>query len=203
MDNKEKMLAGELYTPDCPELAPVHLRCDQLCQQYNMTDPADKAASRKILEELLPYINDDTVLERPIQFDYGRFTKFGKRVFVNYNFICMDTAWINIGDDVLIGPNCTIAAPLHPMNAEARRYKADADGKLSCMELSKPVTIEHDCWICSNVVLCAGVTVGAGSVIGAGSVVTRDIPAGVFAAGNPCRVIKELSEGQSAGSADQ
>lgn len=192
MTEIEKMLAGELYNNTKEGLPEKHIRCCQLCQKYNLSDPADAEGGRKILEELLPHINDDTVIKRPIQFDYGQWTVFGKRVFVNYNFTCMDTAWITIGDDVLIGPNCTLAAPVHPMKASERSYHELEDGSLVHLEKSKPITIEHDCWLGANVVVCAGVTIGAGTVIGAGSVVTRDIPSGVFAAGVPCRVIREI-----------
>ena len=192
MNDKEKMLAGEMYSSEGDGLPEIHIRCDQLCQQFNNLDPADKEGARKILKELCPHIGDDTIMEKPIQFDYGQFTKFGKRVFVNYHFTCMDTAWITIGDDVLIGPNVTLAAPLHPMKASERAYRPDENGKLWHVEYSKPITIEHDCWIGANVTVCAGVTIGHSSVIGAGAVVTRDIPPNSFAAGVPAKVIHSI-----------
>lgn len=194
MDNKEKMLAGQWYTPACPELAPIHEKAMKLCRDFNISDPNDKAERRRILEELIPHINDDTIIEAPIMFDYGAFTKFGKRCFVNYNLTCMDTSWITIGDDVQIGPNVTLASPIHPMGKNDRRFRTAEDGSLYCIESGKPITIENDCWICADVTICAGVTIGEGTVIGAGSVVTRDIPKGVFAAGNPCRVIRKLTD---------
>ena len=188
----EKMLAGELYSSEGDNLPDMHINCLRMCQKYNNADPGDAEELHRILAEFVPGINDDTVLKQPVQFDYGQFTTFGKRVFVNYNFICMDTAHITIGDDVLIGPNCVLASPLHPMEASERCYREDENGHLWHKEFSKPITIEHDCWIGASVTICAGVTIGTGSVIGAGSVVTRDVPPNSFAAGVPARVIRKL-----------
>lgn len=194
MSEIEKMLAGEIYSSEAEDLPDIHINCCRMCQKYNLTDPGDAEALHAILKEFVPGINEDTVLKQPVQFDYGRFTTFGKRVFVNYNFICMDTAHITIGDDVLIGPNCVLAAPLHPMKADERRYREDENGNLWHVEYSKPITIENDCWLGANVTVCAGVTIGHGSVIGAGAVVTRDIPPDSFAAGVPAKVIKTLDK---------
>ena len=192
MSEIERMLAGKLYSSEAEDLPDIHINCCRMCQKYNNADPGDSETLHNILTEFVPGINDDTVLKQPIQFDYGRFTTFGKRVFVNYNFICMDTARIEIGDDVLIGPNCVLAAPLHPMKASERSYKPDENGVLRHLEYSRPITIGHDCWLGANVTVCAGVTIGEGSVIGAGAVVTRDIPPYSFAAGVPARVIKKV-----------
>ena len=194
MSEIDKMLAGELYSSEAENLPDIHINCCRMCHKYNAADPGDAEKLHAILAEFVPGINSDTVLKQPVQFDYGLFTTFGKRVFVNYNFTCMDTARISIGDDVLIGPNCVLAAPVHPMDAASRRYRQDENGILYHFESSAPITIEHDCWLGANVTVCAGVTIGSGSVIGAGAVVTRDIPPNSFAAGVPARIVKYIDQ---------
>jgi len=193
-NNLQKMLAGEWYTSNDPELVPIHEKSMRLCMKFNTSDPDDKAGRRKILEQLVPHINDDTQIESPVEFDYGEFTKFGKRCFVNYGLTCMDTGWVTIGDDVHIGPNVTLACPIHPMGKVPRRYNENEKGELFDILKSKPITLGNDVWLGAGVIVCGGVTIGEGTVIGAGSVVTRDIPANVFAAGNPCRVIREITD---------
>ena len=129
---------------------------------------------------------------------YGRvWTKAdlaGKRVFINYNFTVQDDAPVTIGDDCNFGPNCTIVTPVHPMLPDERFMMLNENGEERHMCYAKPVVIGHDCWFGANVVVCPGVTIGDGCVIGAGSVVTRDIPSMSFAAGVPCRVIREITE---------
>ena len=133
----------------------------------------------------------------PIICDYGIYTTIGERCFANFNFTVLDCCPVTIGNDVFFGPNCTIATPIHPLLNEERKLRYKEDGTLYDLEYAAPITIEDGCWLASGVTVCGGVTIGKGCVIGANSVVTRDIPAGVFAAGNPCRVIREITEQDS------
>ena len=111
-----------------------------------------------------------------------------------FNFTCLDVCEIHIGDNVMIGPNVTLATPMHPLLPEERNIRKREDGSFYNLEYAKPITIKDNCWLASNVVVCGGVSIGEGCVIGAGSVVTRDIPPYSLAAGNPCRVIRKITE---------
>ena len=132
-------------------------------------------------------------LQGPIFFDYGDNTHFGKNCYANFNLTVLDCAEVTFGDDVYLGCGVSIVTPVHPLLPDERRMYVNAQGALTDREYAKPIVIGSDCWLASNVTVCGGVTIGKGSVIGAGSVVTRDVPEGVFAAGNPCRVIRKLS----------
>ncbi|MCD7856085.1 MAG: sugar O-acetyltransferase [Clostridiales bacterium] len=181
----EKMLTGEMYYPGDEELTKIREKAHRLSHDYNNTYEDEYGKREQILKELLPNMGEGTYLQGPISFDYGVFTTFGKNCYANFNLTVLDCCPVNIGDNVLFGPNCTIATALHPFLAEER---AEA------VEFAKPVVIESDCWIASNVIICAGVKIGKGSVIGAGSVITRDVPPNSLAAGSPCRVIRTLTE---------
>ena len=146
------------------------------------------------LDELLSESAYLPGLQGPVYFDYGRNTTFGKHCDVNFGLTCLDVCPVTIGDNVLIGPNVTIATPMHPLVPEERNVREREDGSLYNLEYAKPITIEQNCWLAANVVVCGGVTIGEGSVIGAGSVVTRDIPPHSIAAGNPCRVIRQVTD---------
>ena len=131
-------------------------------------------------------------MQGPIQFDYGVFTEFGENCYANFNFTVLDCAPVKIGSNVFFGPNVSLLTPIHPMCWQERNQFVREDGVMTDREYAKPITIGSNCWICGNVTVCGGVTIGEGSVIGAGSIVTRDIPANVLAAGNPCRVIRQI-----------
>ena len=197
MTEREKMLAGKLYDISDAELAAQYKKAGRLCKDYNDTylDEDEKRAA--ILKELVPNMGEGSGFRGPIQFDYGINTTIGKNSFVNYNFTVLDCAPVTIGNDVFIGPNVTLAPPVHPLLTEERRSRYKEDGTKYDLEYAKPITIEDGCWLASGVTVCGGVTIGRESVIGAGSVVTRDIPSGVFAAGNPCRVIRKLTQEDS------
>ena len=195
MTEQEKMLKGMIYDPNDGELATLRKYAHKLCSRYNRLDEDDGKRS-EIIEMLLPQHND-VYLQGPIFFDYGEFTSFGKRCYANFNFTVLDCAPVTIGDDVFFGPNVCIATAVHPLIAVERNMYETEHGMLTDREYAKPIVIQSGCWIASNVVVCGGVTIGQGSVIGAGSVVTRDIPEGVFAAGNPCRVIRKITEQDS------
>lgn len=194
MTEKEKMLSGQLYDPSDPELTRLRLKARKLARRYNLTDEDEPELQAEILRQLLSCSEELPLLQAPVYFDYGCNTHFGKCSGANFNFTCLDVCPVYIGDNVMIGPNVTIATPLHPMLPEERNIRQRADGSFYNLEYAKPVVIGDNCWLASNVVVCGGVTVGEGSVIGAGSVVTRDIPPGCLAAGNPCRVIRPVTE---------
>lgn len=178
---KEKMLAGQLYDPRDPELARERTRCRMLCKQLNDTPEDEPALRRQLLIQLLGYENDAWI-QPPFFCDYGYNISLGRGVFFNFNCIVLDVLPVSIGDNTLFGPAVQIYTATHPMDAELRRSR----------ELGRPVSIGSDAWIGGGAILCPGVTLGDRCVIGAGSVVTRSIPADVFAAGNPCRVIRSL-----------
>ncbi len=179
---REKMLAGELYDPLDPELSSARVRARGLCQAFNATREADPDARRRLLIELFGAGGEDVSMQPPFFCDYGSNIFLGKRVFFNFNCVVLDVCAVRIGDFTLFGPSVQIYTATHPLEAELRRTR----------EFAKPITIGTDVWVGGAAVICPGVTIGSRSVIGAGSVVTRDIPDGVFAAGNPCRVIRTL-----------
>ena len=199
MTEKEKMLAGLLYDPADEELRALRTLAHSLSKQYNDTEDGEEQKREAILDRLLPKRGEDVYLQGPLQFDYGCFTEIGARTYANFNFLCLDCAPVRIGADVFFGPDVSLLTPVHPMRWQERNLFRRADGVLTDLEYAKPITIGDKCWIAGNVTVCGGVSIGSGSVIGAGSVVTRDIPAGVFAAGNPCRVIREITEADRMG----
>lgn len=194
MTEKEKMLSGQLYDPSDPELCRLRVKARKLARRYNATDEDEGDKQQEILKELLPNTVEMPGLQAPVYFDYGCNTSFGKFSGANFNFTCLDVCPVTIGDNVLIGPNVTLATPMHPMLPEERNVRQREDGSFYNLEYAKPIVIERDCWLASNVVVCGGVTICEGSVIGAGSVVTRDIPPHSLAVGNPCRVIRAVTE---------
>ena len=194
MTEREKMLAGRLYDPTDEELTKLRLNVRRLCERYNTSSCDEPELRAELLRAILGKCGEDAYMEPDIRFDYGCNTFVGKNFFANYNCVILDVAPVHIGDDVMFGPNVTIATPVHPMLACDRNMRRDRQGNVFDYEYAKPITIGDNVWLASCVVVCGGVTIGHDSVIGAGSVVTKDIPAGVFAAGNPCRVIRPLSE---------
>lgn len=191
---KEKMLRGEMYDPTDKELAALRVKAHRLSQDYNSTYEDEEEKRTAILDQLLPNRGKGCFLQGPIQLDYGVFITVGDNFYTNFNFTALDTCPIKIGDNVFFGPNCTLATALHSLDPVERRMRVREDGSVYDLEYGKPITIGNDCWIASNVVICGGVTIGDNCVIGAGSVVTRDIPAGSLAAGNPCRVIRKIAD---------
>lgn len=194
---EEKIFAGQLFCPGDPELKAIKLRTHNLNIDYNRLYEHETEERNRILGEILGGIGEGTFLQGPITFHYGKHTTIGKRTFINFNFTVQDDALVTIGDDCNFGPNCTIVTPMHPMLPDERKAMLDSDGNVKRFCYAKPVTIGNDCWFGANVTVCPGVTVGNNCVIGAGSVVTKDIPDNCFAAGVPCRVIRELSEADS------
>jgi maltose O-acetyltransferase len=180
----EKMLAGELYDPLDPELVRARERARDLCQDLNVTREKDQDARRRIVKELFGTGGESVWMQPPFFCDYGSNIQLGERVFFNFNCVILDVCQVKIGDFTLFGPAVQIYTATHPMNSELRRKQ----------EFGKPIEIGSDVWVGGGAIICPGVKIGSKTVIGAGSVVTRDIPDGVFAAGNPCRVVREITE---------
>jgi maltose O-acetyltransferase len=180
----DKMLAGELYDPLDAELVQARNRARDLCQDLNSTREADQQVRRRILVDLFGQGGDSVWMQPPFFCDYGSNIHLGTRVFFNFNCVVLDVCRVEIGDYTLFGPAVQIYTATHPMNAELRRRQ----------EFARPTTIGSDVWVGGGAIICPGVTIGSRTVIGAGSVVTRDVPDGAFAAGNPCRVIREITE---------
>lgn len=181
---REKMLAGELYDPMDPELVAARNRARDLCQDLNATREAEQDRRRAILRDLFGAGGDSVWMQPPFFCDYGANIHLGRRVFFNFNCIVLDVCPVTIGDFTLFGPGVQILTPLHPLDAEQRRRE----------EYGKAIDIGSDVWVGGGALILAGVRIGSRSIIGAGSVVTRDIPDGAFAVGNPCRVIRQVDD---------
>ena len=192
MSELEKMLKGELYDSSDPLLVSLRTKCHKLCQEYNLTPDIDKNKREALLKEMGLKMGKNVYLQGPIYLDYGCHISIGDNTYANFNLTILDTCRVTIGNNVFIGPGVNILTPLHPMKYKERNIYQNEDGSFHDQEYGAPITIKDNCWIASNVSILPGVTIGEGSVIGAGSVVTKDIPPNSFAAGNPCRVIKEI-----------
>ncbi len=197
MTEEQKIQAGTMFCPTVPELKAIKLRTHNLNNDYNRTYEDETEKRQEILKQIVAEIGPGAFLQGPIYFHYGTHTRIGKKFFANFNFTVQDDASVTIGDHCNFGPNCSIVTPCHPMLADERRLMLNEKGEEVRMCYAKPVTIGNDCWFGANVVVCPGVTIGDNCVIGAGSVVVKDIPANSFAAGNPCKVIRTLTEADS------
>lgn len=194
---EKKILEGKLFCPGDPDLKAIKLITHNKCVDYNKTKEDEVETRKEILKDMFASFGEGSFLQGPIAIHYGVHTSIGKRFFGNFNLTIQDDALVTIGDDCNFGPNVTIVTPVHPMIASERKIMRTKEGELKRLCYAKPVTIGNDCWFGANVVVCPGVTIGDNCVIGAGAVVTRDIPANSFAAGNPCRVIREITEADS------
>ena len=179
---RERMLAGDLYIAGDPELARESRRAAELVRAYNLS-PRDRATRSSILAELLGSFGEDSEIRPPFYCDYGYQTYIGARTFLNFGVVALDVARITIGDDVQIGPRVQLLTPTHPVDAELRRAKWEA---------AEPIAIGDNVWLGGGVIVCPGVTIVDDTVVAAGAVVTRDLPAGVVAAGVPARVMREV-----------
>jgi maltose O-acetyltransferase len=181
---REKMLRGEMYDAMDPTLVAGRERARDLCQALNATRERDADARRAILRDLFGAGGDSVWMQPPFFCDYGANIELGERVFFNFNCVVLDVCRVTIGDYSMFGPGVQILTPVHPMNAAERRLK----------EYGKPISIGSDVWVGGGALILPGVRIGSRTVIGSGSVVTRDIPDGVLAVGNPCRVVREIIE---------
>lgn len=188
MTEQEKMVAGLAYDGLDSDLEVLRHRGELLQAKFNATLPGDPGR-QAILLELCPGAKEDTFFRGPVFFDYGCFTTFGSRFYANYNCTILDVAPVTIGDNVLFGPNVSLLTPSHPIDYRDR-YPSPGVG----CEFARPIHIGNDVWLGGGVIVLGGVTIGDGAVIGAGSVVTHDIPPGVVAVGNPCRVLRPIGE---------
>ncbi|MDQ8205052.1 sugar O-acetyltransferase [Pelagicoccus sp. SDUM812003] len=177
------MLAGEFYQAMDPQLSGERLRCRELIHAYNATPPNAFAQRAQLLRELFGGTHKTAYIEPPFRCDYGYNVFVGKAFYANFDCVFLDVNRIEIGEHVKLGPGVHLYTAAHPTDPEDRKaYK----------EFGKPIRIGANVWIGGGAIVCPGVTIGENAVIGAGSVVTKDIPANVMAAGNPCRVIREL-----------
>ncbi len=183
-EHRDRMLRGELYRDNDPELIAERRRCQGLLDEFNATGAGREQRRYALLTELLGAIGEGSWIMPRFQCDYGHLIRLGANSFLNYDAIVLDCAPVTIGDDVSIGPRAQLLTALHPMqDHELRRQR---------WETAAPITIGDNVWLGGGVIVCPGVSIGANTVVGAGSVVTRDLPRKVFAAGNPARVIRTL-----------
>lgn len=180
---RERMLAGDEYIANDPDLLRDSNRAAVLTARFNATAGDDHAERERILRELLGSIGEGTVIRPAFRCDYGYQIRIGARTFANWGLVALDVATITIGDDVQIGPNVQLLTATHPVEPEPRRAK---------WEGSKPITIGNNVWLGGGVIVCPGVTIGDNTTVGAGTVVIRDLPADVVAVGNPARVVRQL-----------
>jgi maltose O-acetyltransferase len=180
---KDRMLRGEPYLANHPDLLLERRRCRLLCERFNAISFGETAARRAVLAELLGELGDGAEVMAPFQCDYGYRTSVGARTFINYGAVVLDGAKVTIGSDVQIGPSVQLLTAVHPLDADERRRG---------VETALPVRIGDGAWLATGVIVLPGVSIGADTVVGAGSVVTKDMPAGHLCLGNPCRVIREI-----------
>ena len=186
MTEKEKMLAGQVYSAVDKELLKELIEVHDVIYEYNALKPSDTEARLAVLKSLLGFIADDQVIiNQPFYCEYGKQISVGRRFFANFNLTVLDEAPVKIGDDCFIGPNVSIYTACHNTNPVERNSRR---------EWAEPVTIGNNVWIGGDVTILPGVTIGDNVTIGAGSVVSRDVPSNVVAAGNPCRVLKEIDK---------
>lgn len=195
MTEREKMLAGKIYDPFTEGMPEERTNAHRLCKLYNDTTEIDGERRKEILDELLPNRGENVYLQGPIYFDFGSNIYMGKDSYANFNFTVLDEGKVSIGNSVFIGPNVSLVTAIHPLCYQDRNsFYNTKTGNITNIEYTAPITIGDNCWIAANVTICGGATIGEGCVIGAGSVVTKDIPANSLAVGNPCRVIRAITE---------
>ena len=186
MTEKEKLHSGDLYRPYDPEIMEVQMGYLDRLTEYNATPHADMPRREQLLKEMFAEIGEGCYVETPFFANMGgHHVHFGKCVYANFNLTLVDDTHIYVGDGTMFGPNVTIATAGHPIDPELR-----GEG----LQYNMPVHIGKNCWLGAGVIVMPGVTIGDNTVIGAGSIVTRDIPSGVVAVGNPCRVLRPVGE---------
>lgn len=183
MDEKEKMILGELYYANNEELVKERVKAKDLCYEYNNLKPSQEKERKEVLKKLLGNTKENFLIEQPFICDYGYNIEIGENFYSNHNLIILDGNKVKFGDNVFIAPNCSFYTAGHPLDVETRNRG---------LEYAKPIEVGNNVWIGGNVVVLPGVKIGDNVVIGAGSVVTKNIPSNVLAVGNPCKVIREI-----------
>lgn len=195
MTEEEKIFAGLIFDPRKKELKDIKHKAHEACRRYNAMDEYDPDRL-PIIREIIGGIGDTYYFQGPVQFNYGSHTYIGENFFANFNLTVMDDARVYIGDNVCFGPNVSLMATNHPLIAE-ERMSVDENGNTTMAEFAEEIHIGNNVWIACNTTVIGGVTIGDHVVIGAGSVVTKDIPAGYLAYGNPCRPVRPITEADS------
>ena len=186
MSERDKLHTGEIYFPGDPEIHKEQTACQEKLYDFNQTRPSELEKRTAMLKDMFAEIGEGCYIEPPLHANFGgKFVHFGKWIYANYNLTLVDDTHIYVGDDTMFGPNVTLATAGHPIEPSLR-----ARG----LQFNMPVRIGKNCWLGAGVIVMPGVTIGDNTVIGAGSVVTKDIPSGVVAVGNPCRVLREVGE---------
>ncbi len=185
MNQKERMLSGLPYKAWLDGLSQERLACQEKLGRFNALPPQAREEAAALLKELFGKTGESVHVVPPLYCDYGTNIQVGENFFANYQLTVLDCAAVTIGDNVQIAPNVSIYTAGHPLHPDSRN---------SGYEYALPITIGDNVWIGGNVVICPGVTIGDCAVIGAGSVVTRDVPPWTVAAGNPCRVLRQITE---------
>ena len=180
---RERMVAGELYIADDPELTEEQARASRLLERFNRMSVDEADERRGVLLELLGHLGEGSEIKPPLRCDYGHRISIGSGTFVNYGLVALDVATIAIGDDVQIGPNVQLLTPTHPIEADPRRAKWEA---------AEPISIGDNVWLGGGVIVLPGISIGRNTVVGAGSLVTKPLPSDVVAVGNPARVVRSL-----------
>ena len=191
MSEKDKQHTGEVYFPGDPEILEEQIQYQEKLYDYNQTRPSEQEKRTNLLKEMFAEIGENCYIEPPFHANFGgHHCHFGKNVYANYNLTAVDDTHIYVGDNTMIAPNVILASAAHPLDPEERRKG---------YQYNQPVHIGKNCWLGAGVIVGPGVSIGDDTVIGAGSVVTKDIPSGVVAVGNPCRVIKEVKKEETNG----
>ena len=186
MSERDKLHTGELFLPMDPAILEEQQARQDLLWEYNQTKPSQQKERTMLLQKMLAECGEDVYIEAPFYANWGGFhCHFGKGVYANYHLTCVDDTHIYVGDYTMFGPNVTVATAGHPILPELREKG---------YQYNMPVRIGKRCWIGAGVLIMPGVAIGDDTVIGAGSVVTKDIPCGVVAVGNPCRILREVGE---------
>lgn len=183
---KERMHTGELYLPGDEEIMKEQLICLERLYEFNHTRPSEGEKRAKMLKEMFAEIGENCYIESPFHSNFGgRHIHFGKNIYANFNLTCVDDTHIYVGDFTMFGPNVTVATAGHPILPELREQ---------AYQYNAPVHIGKNCWIGAGAIILPGITIGDNVVVGAGSVVTKNLPSNVIAVGNPCRVLRKVSE---------